>query len=309
MADSMLGVVIICVHLIICAVVYVCMRFRLLKVRTQMMPVVVCIPLWGILCVILMHIMHEARLEGTSEAGVEKLQANEEEYRSLLVEDLNMQRSVVPLQEALILNDARMRRGMMLDVLYENPDDYFELLDEARDNEDGEIVHYATTAMAELAKDYDFRLQQLERAYMDHPLDTRVLRAYCDFLGQYLERGFVSGQMELVQRRQYAQLLAQSVLMNPNIADYAKLASTQMKIDDFVMAAATLDEMERRWPNEEQTLLVRLEYAVRQKNSEMVAAVVEHTKSSEVYLSTHSKKQLRFFEEEKSGAAERTQAI
>ena len=108
---------IIFIHIALCILVFVLMKTKLLKVQTQLMPVVVLVPLWGMLCVLLLHLLHVLDLEGTVEAGVEKLHTNEDAHRSLLVEDLNNQRSVVALQEALILNDAQLRRGMMLDVL------------------------------------------------------------------------------------------------------------------------------------------------------------------------------------------------
>lgn len=144
---------------------------------------------------------------------------------------------------------------------------------------------------------------------MDRPEDAQVVRAYCDFLGQYLARGLVNGQMEQVQRRQYAQLLAQCVAFQPNLNDYAQLASTQMKLGEFALAAAVIEEMERRWPDAEQTLLIRLEYAVRQKDSDMVATLVRRTESGEMYLSTQGKRQLRFFTEGEGGNTERTEAI
>ena len=108
---------IIFIHIALCILVFVLMKAKILKVQTQLMPVVVLVPLWGMLCVLLLHLLHVFKLEGTVETGVEKLHTNEDAHRSLLVENLNNQRSVVALQEALILNDAQLRRGMMLDVL------------------------------------------------------------------------------------------------------------------------------------------------------------------------------------------------
>ena len=46
-----------------------------------------------------------------------------------------------------------------MDILNDDPSKYIELLEKARMNEDVEVVHYAITAMVELSKDYDSKLQ------------------------------------------------------------------------------------------------------------------------------------------------------
>ena len=66
---------------------------------------------------------------------------------------------IVPLQEALLINDASTRRQLIMDILYHDTGEYVDVLNRARMNDDVEVVHYATTAMVELQKDYEERLQ------------------------------------------------------------------------------------------------------------------------------------------------------
>ncbi len=56
-------------------------------------------------------------------------------------------------------------------------------------NEDVEVVHYAITAMVELSKEYDFRLQKMEKLYAASPDDPEILEQYCDFMEEYLNQG------------------------------------------------------------------------------------------------------------------------
>ena len=73
-----------------------------------------------------------------------------------------------------------------MDILNDDPSKYIELLEKARMNEDVEVVHYAITAMVELSKDYDSKLQTFERTYAAAPEDSVVLDEYCDFMEEYL---------------------------------------------------------------------------------------------------------------------------
>ena len=286
---------IIFIHIVMCILVFVLMKAKALKVQTQLMPVVVLVPLWGMLCVLLLHLLHVFDWEGTVEAGVEKLHTNEDAHRSLLVENLNNQRSVVALQEALILNDAQLRRGMMLDVLYENPEDYHALLNEAINNEDGEVVHYATTAMAELSKEYDAELRRLEKRYADDPENLETLRNYCDFLERYLQRNLLSGQMEQLQRRQYVILLERLYRKETSVKVCQRLLSAQIRLGDFAQATEQMEEMLMRWPKEESTLMCRLELAVGVGDGRALKQIVEQAHQEERYLSMSARQRLAFF--------------
>jgi len=286
---------IIFIHIVMCILVFVLMKAKALKVQTQLMPVVVLVPLWGMLCVLLLHLLHVFDWEGTVEAGVEKLHTNEDAHRSLLVEDLNNQRSVVALQEALILNDAQLRRGMMLDVLYENPEDYHALLNEAINNEDGEVVHYATTAMAELSKEYDAELRRLEKRYADDPENLETLRNYCDFLERYLQRNLLSGQMEQLQRRQYVILLERLYRKETSVKVCQRLLTAQIRLGDFAQATEQMEEMLMRWPQEESTLMCRLELAVGVGDGRALKQIVEQAHQEERYLSMSARQRLAFF--------------
>ena len=286
---------IIFMHIALCILVFVLMKAGVLKVQTQLMPVVVLVPPWGMLCVLLLHLLHVLDLEGTVEAGVEKLHTNEDAHRSLLVENLNNQRSVVALQEALILNDAQLRRGMMLDVLYENPEDYHALLNEAINNEDGEVVHYATTAMAELSKEYDTELRRLEKRYADDPENLETLRNYCDFLERYLQRNLLSGQMEQLQRRQYVILLERLYRKETSVKVCQRLLTAQIRLGDFAQATEQMEEMLMRWPQEESTLMCRLELAVGVGDGRALKQIVEQAHQEERYLSMSARQRLAFF--------------
>lgn len=296
------------VHLLFSVIIYILARLNLLKIKTHVIPVVFLLPLWGPLFAVILHIMEAADLIGTVEAGVEKLQVNEDAHRTLLVEDLNNERNVVPLQEALILNDPKLRRGMLLDVLYENSEDYHDLLHEAIDNEDGEVVHYATTAMAEISKAYEYSLQQYEKAYANDPENEKILREYCSFLGRYLDMNLMQGQMERMQRRQYAQLLEKSLAMNPSLHHAHLLAVTQIRLKDYAAANDTIDMMETRWPMEESTLLAHLELAVCQRNHQLVTKLLHRAEHEDIYISAEDQQKLRFFAGSADEPAERNTA-
>lgn len=117
----------------------------------------------------------------------------------------------MPLEEALIVNSAEQRRKLIFSVLNDDPMQYYDLLQQARMNEDSEVVHYAATAMAQISKQADLTLQRHEADYAAKPNDPEVLAAYSRYLGEYLDSGLVQGRAAEIQQRQLIRLLKQQL--------------------------------------------------------------------------------------------------
>ena len=72
--------------------------------------------------------------------------------------------NIVPFQEALLLNHSGIKRELIIDVIFESPDQFVPLLHQARfKTKDVEVVHYATTILSELTAKYDERFTSVGR--------------------------------------------------------------------------------------------------------------------------------------------------
>ena len=77
----MLGLALLPVHLAVCALVFFGIASGALKVRMELLPLVMFVPLWGVVCVLFSHFQLMTAGENTAPVGVEKLRVNEEIYR------------------------------------------------------------------------------------------------------------------------------------------------------------------------------------------------------------------------------------
>lgn len=130
------------------------------------------------------------------EIGIEKMKINEEIYRSIIAPKEESDRNIVPLEEVLLIDEAAMRRDLIMNVLNDDPENYIDMLKQARMNDDVEVVHYAITGMVELSKEYESRLQKIEYRYAKEPENQQLISEYCDFLQEYLSQGLLEGQMD-----------------------------------------------------------------------------------------------------------------
>lgn len=196
---------------------------------------------------------------------VEKLRVDDELHRSIRVEDRAGTAATVPLEEALILDTAEQRRKLILSVLTEDPVQYYDLLQQARMNDDSEVVHYAATAMAQISKQADLALQQDARRFADDPNDREVLAAYANALERSLKLGLAQGRAAELQRRQLERLLKLQLADSPREEGYSlgcRLAEVQLQLQEYKAAEQTLEELVRRWPVRETPWLLLLVWLV-----------------------------------------------
>ena len=291
MIQEKIGRLLLLLHALCCVAVWLGIRMRVLKVKRYLMFPVIFVPFWGVLCVLFLHVQICAGADNVRQADVEKLKVKEELYKNMFVSQ-DTREQIVPLEDALLLNEPGVRRELIMDVLNDDPGEYMELLKKARMNDDVEVVHYAITAMVELSKDYDYRLQQIERRYARHPEDPAVLAEYCDFLEEYLDQGILEAQMEQLQRRQYIQLLQKRQKQKPELHTGICLTENFLKLKEYAEAYGELQFMRKHWYRREEYWVLYVRYCTEQKLGRELAQVFAEMKREHIYLSSKGKEAL-----------------
>lgn len=295
--ETKLGFLFLLLHLLVCVLIWMGIRTQILKVKRYLMPLVIFVPFWGALCVLVLHLQLGIGAENVRMADAEKLKVNEELYKNIFV-SREKEEAVVPLEDALLLNEAGVRRELIMDVLNDDPGAYMELLKKARMNDDVEVVHYAITAMVELSKDYDYRLQQFEKEYAKDPENPKVWKEYCDFLEEYLEQGLLEAQMEQLQRRQFTQLLQKRQKQKPELHTSICLVENLLKLKEYAQADQVLRFMRKRWYRREEYWILYVQYCVDQKLGRELSLVLEEMKHAHIYLSSKGREALALWLEE-----------
>ena len=294
MISLVVATVLLLIHALVCLVLWTLMKLGLLPVRGHMLAVMVLVPLWGPLLVVLLIARSAVSGADLKDATLESLRINDELRRSILVHDREADAGVIPLEEALIVNDPADRRRLMLSMLTEEPDAYLAQLQAAKLNDDVEVAHYAATAVAQISKESDLKLQQLEHAFKTDP-SSHNLDAYCDFLGAYLDSGLAEGRVAQIQRQQYARLLARrceredgpalrmryaTALADAGVIDKAEDVASQLVIDA---------------PDEQDVWMLCLRLAVIRRDGQAVQRVIDAIDKQHVYLSAANREELAFW--------------
>lgn len=296
MISLVVSTVLLLVHALVCLVLWTLMKLGLLPVRGHMLAVMVLVPLWGPLLVLLLSVRSAVFGDDLKDATLEALRINDDMHRSMLVQGREGDDGVVPLEEALIVNDPGDRRRLMLSMLTEDPGAYLAQLQAAKLNDDVEVAHYAATAVAQISKESDLKLQQLECAFKTDP-SAQNLNAYCDYLGTYLASGLAEGRVAQIQRQQYARLLARRCEREDGLALRVRYATALADAGEVDEAEDVAERLVADTPDEQDVWMLCLRLAVLRHDGEMVQRVIDAVDKQHVYLSAENREKLAFWRE------------
>lgn len=296
MISLVVSTVLLLIHALVCLVLWTLMKLGLLPVRGHMLAVMVLVPLWGPLLVVLLSVRSAVFGDDLKDATLEALRINDDMHRSMLVQGREGDDGVVPLEEALIVNDPGDRRRLMLSMLTEDPDAYLAQLQAAKLNDDVEVAHYAATAVAQISKESDLKLQQLERAFKTDP-SAQNLNDYCDYLGTYLASGLAEGRVAQIQRQQYARLLARRCEREDGLALRVRYATALADAGEVDEAEDVAERLVADTPDEQDVWMLCLRLAVLRHDGEMVQRVIDAVDKQHVYLSAENREKLAFWRE------------
>lgn len=293
MTGIMIAVLALALHLICCAALLLLWRAGLLKASGAWMLIAFFLPFWGELGAAACHIYRTGGRDGrrtyADEPGTEN-----DVYRNVAV-SREEEHGVIPLEEALRINDSAVKRTMIMDILNEQPEEYVGLLKEARSNEDVEVVHYATTAMSELSKEYDLQLQSMEAEYAARPDDGEVLDRYAQFLEDYLGKGLAQGRFLTMQRVQYGRLLKRQIERGEKLDFYLKAVENALELKNYAEASGLLDIMEKKWPDQESVLLERIRCYAEQGGGNEIRRLIGEIERRGIYLTSEGKRIVEFW--------------
>lgn len=293
MISLVIAAVLLLIHMLVCLVLSTLVKLGMLPVRGQMLPAMVLVPLWGPLLLVLCA-RGEAFGDALEDGTLESLRLNDEIRRGMQVQVREGDAGVVPLEEALIVNDPSDRRRLMLSMLTEDPDAYLAQLQAAKLNDDVEVAHYAATAVAQISKESDLKLQQLERAFKTDPT-AENLDAYCDYLGEYLASGLAEGRVEQIQRQQYARLLARRCEREDGAALRIRYATALADAGELDEAEAVITQLVAEVPDDQEAWMLCLRLAVTRRDGEAVQQVIDAIDNQHVYLSAENREKLAFW--------------
>ncbi len=311
-----LYVFIFLLHILVCIGIVVLRKIGKLQADRIGIIVAFLIPVWGVVMLGLKYFSDKNSDRKANPIDMDSLSADSNTKkstedkmleilynvnRSIVVESDDMKNKVVPLEEALVVNDTETKRSLLIDVLYTDPSDYVSQLYDAKANGDTEVVHYAATALAEIQKEFDLKFQEIDKRRDENPEDTGIDKAYQHLLEDYISSGLLEGDSLTTQLRIYSDFLGKK-LESPDLKGRFKTVRSKADADIRLLDVKELEKdvkyMMERWPERSDCYLYKLQCAILRKDPALIKKVIKEVYDKKIYLSKELSDAIKFWDNE-----------
>ena len=290
----MIYIITAALHILVCLFIFFGMLLGKIKLQKYMFIVALLLPFWGALIVLILHFELGFSHDAAVSISTDKMELESKFYKSVSMDEKRYDQTV-PIEEALLINSAREKRTLIMDILNEDPRDYIEFLQKASNNDDTEVVHYAVTAMVEISKENDYTLQMLEAEYAANPLNLDVLARYCDFLWSCLSQKLMQGQVEVMNRALFSKLIHEKLAIKESLEDYCRLVQNELARNNPDGVKSALGRMKKEWSQTEEYVLLYIEYLALMNKGTEIRKFIKKVNGSQIFLSSQTKEVLAFW--------------
>jgi hypothetical protein len=249
--------------LIITHLVLVCIYATLIFTRrstltpANILPIL-CIPFFGIISAMAADLAFLIKKPGDVTDPIESLSLSEDIYWKSIKKREEAQ-NIVPLEEALIINDRFTRKKLILEMLLDDPMKNINILLLARENNDVDTAHYANTTIAKIQRDFQLQVQQLSFEHESNPGNIDLLNRYIETLGNFIDSGLSEAFLLKRQRIAFADLLEKKIdLVGWSKETLLKKIHNCLALKDINAAVGANEILKKNFPDDEQTWISAL---------------------------------------------------
>ncbi|WP_277586476.1 hypothetical protein [Psychrobacillus antarcticus] len=204
--------------------------------------------------------------------------------------------NIIPIEDALLVNDYMTRRRVMIDVLKEDTMQYIEVIKSAVLNEDTETSHYAVSAIMEAKRKLSISLQEISVKFDQHKENNQVAKTYAEVLKKYIKSGFLDNQTLRRYKYTYIQTLHQIIINGAEDMEvFEEKFKTEMEMKEYIQAEQTCQQYLSKYPDEENAYLNLMDLYYTTRSITNMLKVLEDLKKSSIRLSNQALSIVRYW--------------
>lgn len=284
-------------HLLVCLLLYSPVKKKKLDVSWELYLFALFVPIWGALMLWLTDYYAQRGKIGSRELDLQRFTSRTRILARPFVEEELADKRLMPLEEALILENPAIRRHLMKELVQENPKKYIPILQRVRLSEDTEVSHYASTAIMQIQTDFEVALHRLEQTLRKERTEEN-LRAYIEQLKEYIASDLMPSNAQMAQRGKLKVALQDYLEDYPdNRGMYLAAIDNALELDQLATAREWIEEVERRWTTDEALFLLKLKLHYKERNNQALKAEITHAKETNLYLTPETRAKIAFWSE------------
>jgi hypothetical protein len=280
------------VHIGLILVCAIFIFFGKLHLRKEHLIPLCLIPVFGPLVALVIEFMIRSGRQGTRSLDLADW-VLEDDILWAGLRSFHEKGDLVPLEEAILIDEVKVRRRSMLETLYADPFKYLDVLSVAKYNDDIETSHYATTTISKAQKDFQLSVQKYAAEVERYPDDPEVLDVYIEILRKYIQSGLLEENLLRNLRLVYSKMLDRKLVM----VEADKKALTEklrnaVEVQDYAGALDTSHLLRKYWPEDEQTWIEALRVCVEAKDCVELQKTIEEIQRTKIVWTEQGREQV-----------------
>lgn len=269
---------------------------RKVHLRREYLAVILIAPIAGLFVFLAIQYVHFRKLEEQQAIELEEVSLDDDIYWKALKRSDEESDILVPLEEALSLNDFDTRRRLLLGTMMDDPQKFTNILTIARANDDSETTHYATTSLAKIQSGFQSELQRQAVKHRETPEDLPALEDYVNTMERYINSGLLDDFLLTRQRTIYAKLIEEKLTLRPyEKRTLIRKIRNSLALKDHMSARDAAAKLQHVFPKDEETWIESIRINVESSDLIGLRETFERIKQTEVKWSPEGRQTLELW--------------
>lgn len=224
---------------------------------------------------------------------------SKERVKTQLMADEERARNMVPLEEALAINEKKSLRMVMMNMVKGEMQDSLAAIALALDSEDSESSHYAASVLVDELNEFRARVQVLTLEIQEEKEDeTAVEEMLIDYMDKILKLQIFTS----VEQKRFALILAdtaekirQKDMSKLKEEQYESVCMRLLEVKEYTDAEKWCARLAEQYPEQLSAYTCRLKLYFTLQNKEAFFAVLNALKQSDVVIDRETLELIRVF--------------
>lgn len=224
---------------------------------------------------------------------------SKEQVRTQIKADENRERNVIPVEEAVLVNDKRSMRMAMMNIIKGDMMGSLGSIALALNSEDSETAHYAASALSDILNDFRMEVHRMRQAIdEEEPDETEREEEMLDYMDKVLkQRAFTALEQDRFVHimEDTAEALYEKDSMKFTGSRYESLCLRLLETGDFEKSEKWCLRQAEQYPEQLSSFTCRLKLYFTMKNREAFFQTLGELKQSEVVIDSETLEMIRIF--------------
>ena len=212
--------------------------------------------------------------------------------------DEERERDIIPLEEAVLVNEKKNLRLVMMNVLREDIRNSLASITLALDSEDSEASHYAAAVLSDELNKFRLNVQKLWKQIQEEPDRTEYEEMLLDYMDNILKQHIFSSyeQRKFVDvMEQAAELLYGREPSKFTIDRYEEVCLRTLEVKDYEHSAKWCQRLREQYPDRLAAYTCRLKLYFARQDREVFFETLDALKKSNVIIDSETLELIRVF--------------